>query len=162
MGDGLQDRDHLLAGELARRADVSTDTLRHYERKGVLPRPKRSRNGYRMYPNGSLERVQIVRRALAFGFTLDELSRILKERDSGQAPCGEVYKLAESKLSGIEEQLAALSEFRDELKKTLSDWKKRLSKAAPGTQSRLLESLNGERSRSKKLSPNLKRRGQKS
>lgn len=162
MGDDFTDRDHLLAGELARQAEVSTDTLRHYERKGVLPRPRRSHNGYRMYPTGSLERVQLVRRALAVGFTLDELSRILKERDSGRTPCNEVYKLAEVKLSDVEERLATLSELRDELRKTLADWKRRLSKTAPGKQSKLLESLNGKRSRSKKPSPNLKQRGRKS
>ncbi|MCA1601762.1 MAG: MerR family transcriptional regulator [Acidobacteria bacterium] len=49
------------------------DTLRHYERKGVLPRPQRSPNGYREYPAAALERVRMIRRALAVGFTLDEL-----------------------------------------------------------------------------------------
>ncbi|MGH9820839.1 MAG: heavy metal-responsive transcriptional regulator [Pyrinomonadaceae bacterium] len=158
MGDGFVDRDHLQAGELARQAMVSTDTLRHYERKGVLPRPRRGANGYRMYPKGSLERVQLVRRALAVGFTLDELARILRERDSGRTPCKEVYALAERKLSDTEEQLTTLVGLRDELRQTLADWKKVLSKAVPGTQSKLLESLNGKRSRSAKPFLNLKKK----
>lgn len=60
--------------------------MRHYERKGVLAVPRRSRNGYREYPAEALERVRLVRRALAVGFTLDALARILKERARGRAP----------------------------------------------------------------------------
>src|SRR2546423_8941552 len=71
---------YLRAGELARASGVSTDTLRHYERKGVLPKPRRSPNGYREYAAESLARVLLVRRALAFGFTLDELARVLSAR----------------------------------------------------------------------------------
>lgn len=67
-------------GELAKAAGISTDTLRHYERKGVLPRPRRSRNGYREYPKEALERVGMIRQALAVGFTLDELSAVFKIR----------------------------------------------------------------------------------
>src|SRR4051812_28459483 len=91
--------DGLLAGELARLAGVSSDTLRHYERKGVLPRPLRLSNGYRKYPASSVDRVRLIRRALAVGFTLDELARFLKARDRGQAPCREVRALASEKLA---------------------------------------------------------------
>src|SRR5215210_4789107 len=87
-----------LSGELARLAGVSTDTLRHYERKGVLPAARRLNNGYRKYPLDSLDRVRLIRRALAVGFTLDELAQILKARDHGQAPCREVRTLAAEKL----------------------------------------------------------------
>jgi DNA-binding transcriptional MerR regulator len=66
---------YVRAGALARAAGVSTDTLRHYERKGVLGAPRRSANGYREYPPESLERVRLIRRALCFGLTLDELAR---------------------------------------------------------------------------------------
>jgi len=62
-------------GELAKATGVSTDTLRHYERKGVL-RSARSGNGYREYPKNALERVRTIRQALSVGFTLDELSTI--------------------------------------------------------------------------------------
>ena len=164
MGEDFPDRNHLLAGELAKRSGVSTDTLRHYERKGVLPRPQRGPNGYRLYAQGSLERVQLVRRALAVGFTLDELARLLSERDNGGAPCREVFELAEGKLLDVEEQLVALADLRDELRIILSDWKTRLSATPAGTQSRLLERLvaNGSNQtkpfRKAKLSPNLSKK----
>src|ERR1043165_8694112 len=95
----------LSSGELAQLAGVSRDTLRHYERKGVLPRPLRGHNAYRRYPAEALQRVQLVRRALSVGFTLDELAKVLKVRDDGGAPCEEVRSLAAQKLLNVEEQI---------------------------------------------------------
>jgi len=132
---------YMRAGELARAAGVSTDTLRHYERKGVLPRPRRSPNGYREYAAESLARVLLVRRALTFGFTLDELARVLRARERGGAPCREVRALAASKLAGVEARLRELASLRDELRATLDEWDSRLSKTAAGERARLLESL---------------------
>ena len=98
----------LSSGELAELAGVSRDTLRHYERKGVLPRPHRSHNAYRQYQAEALQRVQLVRRALSVGFTLDELAQVLKVRDDGGAPCEEVRSLSAQKLLDVEEQIREL------------------------------------------------------
>ena len=68
----LKRESFIRAGELAKAAGVSTDTLRHYERKGLLQRPRQAANGYRQYPPEALDRVLVVWRALAVGFTLDE------------------------------------------------------------------------------------------
>lgn len=130
----------LSSGELAELAGVSRDTLRHYERKGVVPRPLRGHNGYRRYPAETLQRVQLVRRALSVGFTLDELARVLKVRDSGGAPCGEVRKIAAQKLADVQEQLRELTALRNDLQKTLHDWDARLARAN-GKPANLLESL---------------------
>lgn len=142
-------RTSLRSGELAKLAGVSTDTLRHYERKGVLVRPRRSPNGYRQYPPEALPRVLLVRRALAFGFTLDELARVLSARDRGAAPCKEVRALAAAKLAEAEDRLAQLTGLRDELRATLSDWDGRLSKTPEGGRAGLLESLGTGDGRSK-------------
>ena len=131
----------LSAGELARAAGVSTDTLRHYERKGVLPRPRRSANGYRRYPPDALARVLLVRRAIAFGFKLDELARVLSARDRGSAPCREVRELAAAKLAEVEGRLAELAGLRDELRSTLKEWDGRLAGTPDGGRAGLLESL---------------------
>ena len=133
------------SGELAGLAGVSTDTLRHYERKGVLARPRRSSNGYRQYPTEALQRVQLVRRALSVGFTLDELYTILKVRDQGGAPCQEVRTLAAKKLSNVESQLRDLTRLRDELRTTLRDWDVRLARRTKGERVGLLESLAANR-----------------
>ena len=61
----------MLIGELAAAMGVSSDTLRHYERKGVIGPPVRAANGYRLYPAQTLERLRMVRRALAVGFTIE-------------------------------------------------------------------------------------------
>lgn len=131
----------LRSGELARLAGVSTDTLRHYERKGVLAKPRRGANGYRAYGPEAVERVRLVRRALAVGFTLDELARILKERETGRAPCRTVRELAAAKLAEVEERLGEMRAVRDELRATLQDWDERLARAHAGAPARLLEAL---------------------
>jgi MerR family transcriptional regulator, Zn(II)-responsive regulator of zntA len=133
--------DGFLSGELARLAGVSTDTLRHYERKGVLPVARRLSNGYRKYPPDSLDRVRLIRRALAVGFTLDELARFLMARDHGEAPCHEVRALAAKKLAEVESRLDELLALRDELSTTLVDWDKLLKDRKAGQRAGLLEAL---------------------
>src|SRR4029434_7929885 len=86
----------LRSGELARLSGVSADTLRHYERKGLL-KPQRASNGYREYPRHAVERMRLIRNALAIGFKLDDLERVLKIRDAGGAPCRQVRDLAAAK-----------------------------------------------------------------
>jgi DNA-binding transcriptional MerR regulator len=68
----------LRSGELARLTGVSTDTIRHYERLGILPKSQRTNGGYRMFPASAVERVQLAQRALQLGFSLNELSEILR------------------------------------------------------------------------------------
>jgi MerR family Zn(II)-responsive transcriptional regulator of zntA len=72
----------LRSGALADAAGVSPDTIRHYERIGVLQRASRTDSGYRVYPASALERVLVVQRALRIGFTLAELAEVLKARDA--------------------------------------------------------------------------------
>ena len=152
------EKEVLLSGELAKLAGVSADTLRHYERKGVLARPRRAGNGYREYPAAALQRVRLIRRALSVGFTLNELANILRVRDGGGAPCHEVRTLAAAKLSQVETQLKDLTTFRDELRTTLEDWDSRLARKKPGTRAHLLEALaanetNGTKSSRRYRSP---------
>jgi DNA-binding transcriptional MerR regulator len=142
----------LRSGELARLAGVSADTLRHYERKGVLPLPRRAPNGYRRYPPEALKRVQLVRRALALGFTLDELAAILKAHARGGAPCLSVRRLAAEKLAQVEVRLQELRALRAELRATLRDWDARLARTQPDKRAGLLEAL-AERGATKHKGP---------
>src|SRR5690242_3335141 len=151
----------LSSGELADLAGVSRDTLRHYERKGVLPRPLRGHNGYRQYPSAALQRVQLVRRALSFGFTLDELARVLKVRDAGGAPCEEVRRVAARKLVDVQDQLRELTALRDDLQETLRDWDARLAGRAKGKRANLLESLSGDPNHTKSSHRSIKRKKEK-
>lgn len=132
------------SGELARRAGVSADTLVNYERKGLLAPPRRLPNGYRDYPPEALSRVVLIQRALSVGFTLAELSRILRARDRGQPPCREVRTLAVRKLAEVEAQLANLERFREVLRGLIADWDARLAGTRPREAAHLLESLAGD------------------
>lgn len=151
----MSSKSALSSGELAELAGVSRDTLRHYERKGVLPRPLRGHNGYRKYPPEALQRVQLVRRALSVGFTLDELAKVLKVRDAGGAPCEEVRKLAAQKLFNVQDQLRELTELQDDLQETLKDWDTRLARGKP---SNLLESLSVDSKPAKRSNNSIKRK----
>ena len=131
----------LRAGELARACGVSTDTLRHYERVGVLAPPLRTRAGYRQYPAEAVARVRMVRRALALGFTLAELARIVRVREQGGAPCRTVRAMAAGKLEEIERQLMELRELRDYWRSLLEEWDRRLDSTAEGARAGLLERI---------------------
>jgi DNA-binding transcriptional MerR regulator len=132
----------LRSGDLAKAAGVSPDTIRHYEKIGVLPRASRTESGYRLYPASAVERVLVVRRALQIGFTLAELAEVLRARDAGGVPCGRVYKLAQEKLTGIEADIETLQLTRRYVRKVLADWAQRTQTAGPGQQSQLLYSLS--------------------
>jgi DNA-binding transcriptional MerR regulator len=129
------------SGELAQLSGVSTDTLRHYERIGVLAKAPRTQSGYRQYPPSALDRVRLVRRAISVGFTLEELARVLRIRDKGGAPCRQVRDLALSKLEEVERRLEELVLVRDHLQMLLKDWDDRLARTAPGQRAGLLDSL---------------------
>ena len=130
----------LRAGELSKLTGVSTDILRHYERKGLLA-PSRLANGYRQYPAHAVDRVNLIRNALAIGFKLDDLARIFKVREAGGKPCHQVRLLAEAKLEEVETLVREATEMRNELRRLLKDWDQRLDSTAETEQARLLETL---------------------
>jgi DNA-binding transcriptional MerR regulator len=131
----------LRSGALAERAGVSTDTLRFYERRGLLQRPPRDSNGYRRYPAEALDRVRLIRQALEAGFTVAELGRILTHRDRGGAPCREVFAIASARLSELEDRISELIDLRDRLQQTLVEWREQLERTPPGKRAGLLDGL---------------------
>lgn len=130
--------------EVARRTGVSSDTLRHYERKGLLPAPSRTAAGYRRYPASTVDRVQLIQRALVIGFSLADLARVLRERDRGSPPCRSVLDLVRARLAALDDQLRDLSALRAELQTLLAEWDDRIAGTPQGAPARLLETL-GER-----------------
>jgi len=131
----------LLSGELARLTGVSADTLRHYERLGILPTSQRTNGGYRMFSASAVERVQLAQRALQLGFSLNELSDILRTRDDGGVPCHRVLNLAEDKLRSLGQQIQALQKTQGYMRKLVRDWKRTLKHTPPGNKAMLLHSL---------------------
>lgn len=129
----------MLIGELSAATGVSRDTIRHYERKGVLAPAARTSGGYRRYPPDAVARVALVRRALRVGFSLDELARVLRDRARGRAPCREVRALVGARLGDLQRQLAELTLLERELRRMLSAWDDRLARTPPGQPALLLE-----------------------
>lgn len=126
---------------MAAAAGVSTDTIRHYERHGVIPRAMRTSAGYRRYPPDTVARVALVRRALAIGFSLKQLGAIFRERDRGAAPCLRVRGVVADRLSKIDAEIESLMKLKSEMTALLGEWDARLAATAPNKQARLLDGL---------------------
>ncbi len=102
-------------GELAASAGINPRTIRYYENIGLLPNPNRTESGYRVYGRVDQGRLRFIARAKRIGLSLDEVKSVMELKNTGQSPCGHVHELIDAKLMAIDEQLRALSAFRDEL-----------------------------------------------
>jgi DNA-binding transcriptional MerR regulator len=134
----------LRIGQVAARAGVSPDTIRYYERIGLLPQPSRTPAGYRQYDETAVERIRLVRNASRFGLTLDEISAFLKVRRAGGLPCRSVLAAGRRILSAVDAQIAALTATRETIRHTLRDWEERMERTPAGEPARLLEVLRDD------------------
>lgn len=125
-------------GEAARRAGVSPDLIRYYERVGVLPKAPRTPGGFRYYSEDTIARVLFVRNAIRFGFTSKELASFLKARDNGRPPCQSVREAGQRLLGEMDAQLAHLHHARAAMAETLAAWDAKLERTAAGTPAHLL------------------------
>jgi DNA-binding transcriptional MerR regulator len=135
----------LTVGQVAARAGVSADTIRYYERVGVLPKVTRTSGGYRAYPEGVLNRITLVRNAQRFGFSLREIAAFLRVRDRGGKPCHEVKAAAERMLEAMDQHIADLTAARARVRETIDDWDRRLARTPAAVPARLLETLTIEK-----------------
>ena len=119
-------------GELAEQVGMSVPAVRFYERSGLLPKPSRTGSGYRVYGPSDIRRVQLIRQAKTLGFSLEEIKRILRLREQGSCPCGEVMSMLEHHLKNTDAQIQHLRRFRGELAKTLEEWKRSPDDAVSG------------------------------
>ena len=102
-------------GALSRDSGCNIETIRYYERIGILPKPPRSAGGHRVYGPTHLKRLSFVRRARQLGFTLDEVRGLLHLVDSGDYTCGEVRAITLAHLQEVQAKLADLERLRDVL-----------------------------------------------
>jgi len=107
-------------GQLAAEAGVSIDTIRFWERRGVLPAAPRTASGYRRYGEESLTRIRLARRMQGLGLTLDEVIGALHAGDEGRASCESQRWRLESALSRTESRIAELSLLRDSLREAVA------------------------------------------
>lgn len=107
-----------LIGELAKRCNVTNDTLRFYEKNGLLVPSGRSSSGYRLYSEGNLAQIHFILKAKQLGLALDEIQELLAIRlEANNHSCAEVKAITQSKLHVIDEKIAQLTDIRLALKK---------------------------------------------
>lgn len=126
---------------MAQAAGISVDTVRYYERRGLLPAPRRGTNGYREYGEGALPRLRLIRAAAAVGFTLVELRRILLRREQGGAPCAEVVAVVRTKAGALRDREREARLARRRLEALLVEWEPLLAASPSGRRLHFLEAL---------------------
>ncbi len=111
------ERSPLSSGQLARAVGVGVETLRFYERRGLLPIPKRTASGHRRYPDETVGVLRLIRRAQELGFTLAEIAEMLSLRQKPAATCANVCEMVNAKLDHVERQITKLRAQRSRLKR---------------------------------------------
>lgn len=102
-------------GEVAAEAQVNIQTLRYYERRGLLPKPERTHSGYRAYSADAVRVVRFVKRAQQLGFSLTEIGELLHLADGGPASCEEAKAMATRRIAGLQQRIEELAGMRDAL-----------------------------------------------
>lgn len=101
--------------QIASEAGVRTDTIRYYERAGLLPVPDRGPNGYRFYRDSDLERLRFIRGAQRLGLRLRDIRELLAIRDTGSCPCGHTAKLIKKRLADLDSEISSLRKLRRQM-----------------------------------------------
>jgi len=91
--------------KVAKELGINIESIRFYERRGLIKQPRKPEHGYRHYPEETINRVRFIKRSQELGFTLDEIAHLMQLNDQ---PCGQVQELAEHKLVAVKEKIANL------------------------------------------------------
>lgn len=105
----------LTIGKAALKASMSKDTVRLYEREGLIGKPKRLSNGYRVYSEDILIRLKFIKRAKTMGFTLNEIKELLAIKHTSKNTCGDVKHQSEKKLNDVIEKIKELQKLKKAL-----------------------------------------------
>lgn len=132
---------NLTIGQLARKAEVNVETIRYYERRGLMPEPPRRESGYRQYSEPDVTRIKFIKRAQTLGFTLKEIAELFSLRVDPDTTCGDVKRRAEVKIADMEEKIKALLRMKKALAKLASTCRGR----GPTSECPILEMLGAEK-----------------
>ncbi len=130
--------DHLTVGQLAKQARVNIETIRYYERRGLLPEPARRESGYRQYSPQDVAYLRFIRRAKALGFSLKEIAELLALRVDPETTCEDVRKRAERKIADVEDKIQTLARIKGVLQQLVVS----CSGQGPTSTCPILEALN--------------------
>ena len=128
----------LTIGEIAKAADVGIETVRFYEREGLIPEPARRQSGYRQYPPDTVRRLRFIRRAKDLGFTLKEIGELLDLRVDPQRNCADVRELAKAKMADVEAKMLELARIQA----ALTDLVRTCRGKGPTSECPILDSLD--------------------
>ncbi|MBU1336917.1 MAG: helix-turn-helix domain-containing protein [Alphaproteobacteria bacterium] len=127
----------MLIGDLSQKAGVNIETIRYYERSGVLPLPARLGNGRRDYGEADVRRLGFIRHARALGFDLQSIQTLLGLQEQPQASCADASRIAQVQLDEVERRLAQLQRLRSELTRMVAECRKGVV-----AECRVIEALN--------------------
>jgi len=113
----MNNKDQLTRGALARQGGVNIETVRYYERRGLLPEPPRSQSGYRLFSKDDVRRVRFIKRAQELGFSLKEIQELLALRVEPQSTRAGVRQRAEVKIADIDEKIRQLRAMKKSLQR---------------------------------------------
>src|SRR4051812_11466434 len=111
----------LTIGEVAEQGGVHIETLRYYERRGLLEKPPRSASNYRQYPETAVRRVRFVKRAQELGFSLNDIKELLSLQAAPEAGCAEIRAHAEAKMKAIEDKISSLTAMKKALSRLVTE-----------------------------------------
>ncbi len=127
-------------GKLAKEAGVNVETIRYYERRGLIKQPAERRGAYRVYPPATAARVRSIKRAQSLGFSLKEIKELMTLRLDERAMCGDVLVQTEKKIAEIDEKLRSLRAVKRQLTRLASACREE----APVSECPILEAFDGE------------------
>ncbi|TCS94993.1 Hg(II)-responsive transcriptional regulator [Hazenella coriacea] len=102
-------------GELAKKCNVNKETIRYYERMGIIPKPVRTDSGYRVYSEHIVDRLNFIKRVQGLGFTLNEIGKLLGVVDQDEAKCCDMYDFTVKKLEEIQRKIEDLKKIEQML-----------------------------------------------
>ncbi|HLK11023.1 MAG TPA: MerR family DNA-binding protein [Candidatus Binatia bacterium] len=133
--------DGLKSSEVAKQGGVNLETIRYYERRGLLPKPPRTPSGYRTFGGDAVRRLRFIKHAQELGFSLKEIKALLALRVDARTSCADVRKRAEAKIADIDQKLRALRAMKRALVRLTATCVGR----GPVSACPILESLDHER-----------------
>jgi MerR family transcriptional regulator, copper efflux regulator len=104
-------------GQVAKQSGISVETIRYYEKEGLLEEPERKESGYRQYKEEAIDRLTFIQQAKELGFSLKEIGELLSIKSDANTVCNDVKQLAQEKLADIESKIKMLQRMRKSLKK---------------------------------------------
>ncbi|MCA8978978.1 MAG: MerR family DNA-binding protein [Planctomycetes bacterium] len=132
--------DALTIGQVAKQAGVGVETVRFYEREGLIAEPDRRPSGYRQYPPDAVQRIRFIRHAKELGFSLKEISELLSLRVDPDSTCADVRQRARDKIADIEEKMASLARMKAALERLVTKCRGK----GPTTECPILEEIDRE------------------